>query len=55
MGSVLCCPNCEALVLAITSGPAGWFVELRGDRSRAAGASGLIEAGHGDAAPERED
>lgn len=30
IGSVLRCPSCEALVLAITSGPAGWFVELRG-------------------------
>jgi hypothetical protein len=30
MGSVLRCPSCEALVLAITSGPAGWFVEVRG-------------------------
>lgn len=30
VGSVLRCPGCEALVLAITSGPAGWFVEQRG-------------------------
>jgi hypothetical protein len=29
-GSVLRCPGCEGLVLAITSGPAGWFVEVRG-------------------------
>jgi hypothetical protein len=30
MGSVLRCPGCEALVLCITSGPAGYFMELRG-------------------------
>ncbi len=30
MGSVLRCPSCEALVLSITSGPAGHFIELRG-------------------------
>jgi hypothetical protein len=30
IGSVLRCPSCEALVLTITSGPRGWFVELRG-------------------------
>jgi hypothetical protein len=30
MGSVLRCPSCEALVLCITSGPAGCFLELRG-------------------------
>ena len=45
MGSVLRCPSCEALVLAITSGPAGWFVELRGivhvPRTAAGRADGL--------------
>jgi len=30
MGSVLRCPSCEALVLCITSGPRGHFIELRG-------------------------
>jgi hypothetical protein len=30
MGSVLRCPSCEALVLCITSGPAGRFLESRG-------------------------
>jgi hypothetical protein len=30
MGSVLRRPSCEALVLCITSGPAGYFIELRG-------------------------
>jgi hypothetical protein len=30
MGSVLRCPTCEALVLCITSGPAGHVIELRG-------------------------
>jgi hypothetical protein len=30
MGSVLRCPSCEALVLSITSVPAGRFIELRG-------------------------
>jgi len=30
MGSVLRCPNCVTLVLCITSGPAGHFIELRG-------------------------
>jgi Family of unknown function (DUF6510) len=30
MGSVLRCPSCEALVLCITSGPAGHFIELWG-------------------------
>lgn len=30
MGAVLRCPSCEALVLCITSGPAGHFLELRG-------------------------
>ena len=30
MGSVLRCPNCEALVLCVISGPAGHFIELRG-------------------------
>lgn len=30
MGSVLRCPSCEALVLCVTSGPAGHFIELRG-------------------------
>lgn len=53
-GGAIGCPSCEGLVLAITSGPAGWFVELPGDRLRAAGVSGLIETGHGEAAPERE-
>jgi hypothetical protein len=44
MGSVLRCPSCESLVLCITGGPAGPFIELRGilhvhpdeDASRAA-------------------
>ncbi|HEU4382107.1 MAG TPA: DUF6510 family protein [Anaeromyxobacteraceae bacterium] len=30
MGSVLRCPGCEALLLCIASGPAGYFIELRG-------------------------
>jgi Family of unknown function (DUF6510) len=30
IGSVLRCPSCEALVLRVTSGPAGHFIELRG-------------------------
>jgi hypothetical protein len=30
MGCVLRCPTCEALVLCITSGRAGHFLELRG-------------------------
>jgi hypothetical protein len=30
MGSVLRCPSCEALVLRVTSGPSGHFIELRG-------------------------
>lgn len=30
MGCVLRCLHCEALMLCITSGPAGHFVELRG-------------------------
>ena len=30
MGFVLRCPACEALVLSITSVPAGHFIELRG-------------------------
>ncbi len=30
IGSVLRCPSCEALVLCITSGPKGHFIELRG-------------------------
>jgi hypothetical protein len=29
MGSVLRCPSCETLVLCVTSGPAGHFIELR--------------------------
>jgi hypothetical protein len=33
----------------------GVVCRAAGDRSRAAGASGLIETGHGEAAPERED
>lgn len=28
MGSVLRCPSCEALVLRVTSGPTGHFIEL---------------------------
>jgi hypothetical protein len=30
IGSVLRCPSCEAIVLCITSGPKGHFIELRG-------------------------
>ena len=30
MGCVLRCPACEALMLCITSGRAGYFIELRG-------------------------
>jgi hypothetical protein len=30
MGSVLRCPSCDALVLCVTSGPAGHVIELRG-------------------------
>jgi Family of unknown function (DUF6510) len=30
MGTVLRCPSCEALLLCVTSGPAGHFLELRG-------------------------
>lgn len=30
MGSVLRCASCEAVVLCIASGPAGYFIELRG-------------------------
>jgi hypothetical protein len=30
MGAVLRCASCEAVVLCITSGPAGHFLELRG-------------------------
>jgi Family of unknown function (DUF6510) len=30
MGSVLRCPSCEGLILSITSGPVGYFIELRG-------------------------
>ena len=30
MGSVLRCPNCEALVLCVTSVPKGHYIELRG-------------------------
>ena len=30
MGTVLRCPSCGALVLCITSGPKGHFIELRG-------------------------
>jgi Zn finger protein HypA/HybF involved in hydrogenase expression len=30
MGCVLRCPSCEALMWCITSGRAGYFIELRG-------------------------
>jgi hypothetical protein len=30
VGSVLRCPSCETLVLRVTSGPTGHFVELHG-------------------------
>lgn len=30
MGAVLRCAGCEAVVLCITSGPAGYVIELRG-------------------------
>ena len=30
MGCVLRCPSCEAMVLCVTSVPAGRFIELRG-------------------------
>lgn len=30
MGSVLCCPSCNAPILCITSVPSGHFIELRG-------------------------
>jgi hypothetical protein len=30
MGFVLRCPSCQALFLCVTSGPRGYFLELRG-------------------------
>ena len=30
MGTVLRCPGCETLMLCITSGPKGHYIELRG-------------------------